>query len=146
MPKFSTHLVYLTKADSPRNVERQIIDSILARKVKRADIYWFVHVNYTDAPYTMDYRVQELIDDKVIRVDFDLGFRVQPRVNMLFRKVMSELHENKELEKVFQQLAASGVSIDDYALVQEESVTGEPLPTKYAWRVVSDKDLSLIHI
>ncbi|MBP7514169.1 MAG: KUP/HAK/KT family potassium transporter [Flavobacteriales bacterium] len=98
VPKYATHLVYLTKADSPRNVERQIIDSILARKVKRADIYWFVHVNYTDAPYTMDYRVQELIDDKVIRVDFDLGFRVQPRVNMLFRKVMSELHENKELE------------------------------------------------
>ena len=71
VPKYATHLVYLTKADSPRNVERQIIDSILARKVKRADIYWFVHVNYTDAPYTMDYRVQELIDDKVIRVDFD---------------------------------------------------------------------------
>jgi len=98
VPKFATHLVYLTKADSPRNVERQIIDSILARKVKRADIYWFVHVNYTDAPYTMDYRVQELIDDKVIRVDFDLGFRVQPRVNMLFRKVMTDLHENNELE------------------------------------------------
>ncbi len=98
IPKFATHLVYLTKADSPRNVERQIIDSILARKVKRAEIYWFVHVNYTDAPYTMEYRVQELIDDKVIRVDFDLGFRVQPRINVLFRKVMQEMHENDELQ------------------------------------------------
>jgi KUP system potassium uptake protein len=95
--KFATHLVYMTKADSPRNVEKQIIDSILARKVKRADIYWFVHVNYTDAPYTMEYRVQELIDDKVIRVDFDLGFRVQPRVNMLFRRVLQELDECSDL-------------------------------------------------
>ncbi len=98
IPKFATHLVYLTKADSPRNVEKQIVDSILARKVKRADIYWFVHVNYTDAPYTMDYRVQELIDDKVIRVDFDLGFRVQPRINALFRRVLEELHADHELE------------------------------------------------
>ena len=98
IPKFATHLVYLTKADSPRNVEKQVIDSILARKVKRADIYWFVHVNYTDAPYTMDYRVQELIDDKVIRVDFDLGFRVQPRINMLFKRVLEDLHAVHELE------------------------------------------------
>ena len=98
IPKYATHLVYLTKADSPRNIERQIVDSILARKVKRADIYWFVHVNYTDAPYTMEYSVQELIDDKVIRVDFDLGFRVQPRINMLFKRVLEELHADHELE------------------------------------------------
>ncbi len=98
IPKFATHLVYMTKADSPRNVEKQTIDSIRARKLKRADIYWFVHVNYTDAPYTMDYRVQELIDDKVIRVDFDLGFRIQPRVNMLFRRVLEDLDAQHELQ------------------------------------------------
>jgi KUP system potassium uptake protein len=95
--KYATHLVYLTKADNAGQVEQHIIDSILARKVKRADIYWFVHVNYTDAPYTMEYRVQELIDDKVIRVDFNLGFRVQPRINMLFRRVMEELEAGEEL-------------------------------------------------
>ncbi|MBK7555511.1 MAG: KUP/HAK/KT family potassium transporter [Flavobacteriales bacterium] len=95
--KYATHLVYLTKADNAGQVEQHIIDSILSRKVKRADIYWFVHVNYTDAPYTMEYRVQELIDDKVIRVDFNLGFRVQPRINMLFRRVMEELEAGEEL-------------------------------------------------
>ncbi|MBX2982270.1 MAG: KUP/HAK/KT family potassium transporter [Flavobacteriales bacterium] len=97
IPKYATHLVYLTKADNPTQVERQIINSILARKVKRAEIYWFVHVNYTDEPYTMEYRVTELIDDKVIRVDFDLGFRVQPRVNLLFRRVLEELDADHEL-------------------------------------------------
>ncbi|MBZ0205973.1 MAG: KUP/HAK/KT family potassium transporter [Flavobacteriales bacterium] len=97
IPKYATHLVYLTKADNPDQVERQIINSILARKVKRAEIYWFVHVNYTDEPYTMEYRVRELIDDKVIRVDFDLGFRVQPRVNLLFRRVLEELDADHEL-------------------------------------------------
>ena len=98
IPKYATHLVYLTKADNPRNVEKQVMESILARKVKRADIYWFVHVNYTDEPYTMEYRVKELIDDKVIRVDFDLGFRVQARINMLFRRVMEEMESAHELE------------------------------------------------
>lgn len=98
IPKFATHLVYLTKADNPNSVEKQVIDSILAKKVKRADIYWFVHVNYTDEPYSMEYRVKELIDDKVIRVDFDLGFRVQPRINMLFKRVLEEMESDHELE------------------------------------------------
>ncbi len=48
---------------------------------------------------------------------------------------MRELHENRELERIFEQLRTSGLSIDDYALVQEESVTGEKLPTKYAWEL-----------
>jgi len=46
---------------------------------------------------------------------------------------MRELHENRELERVILDLAAQGISIDDYALVQEEAVTGEKLPAKYAW-------------
>jgi DNA gyrase subunit B len=50
------------------------------------------------------------------------------------------LHENRELEKLFQQLAAHAISISDWALVQEESVTGEKIPTKYAWRVRNEKD------
>ncbi len=56
------------------------------------------------------------------------------------------LHENKELEKLFQQLAANGISIDDYSLVQEESVTGEKLPTKFAWRVQNEKDGSVSYV
>ena len=127
IPKYATHLVYLTKSGSPRNVERQIIDSILARKVKRADIYWFVHVNYTDAPYTMDYRVQELIDDKVIRVDFDLGFRVQPRVNMLFRKVMQDLHANQELafQSKYESIAKSDFHTDICYVLTERFLSVE---------------------
>ena len=98
IPKYATHLAYLSKADNPAQVERWIIYSLLARKVKRADIYWFIHVNYTDEPYTMEYRITELIDDKVIRVDFNLGFRVQPRINLLFRRVLEELDADHELE------------------------------------------------
>jgi len=47
--------------------------------------------------------------------------------------VIRELHENRELERVFTDLEAVGLSIDDYSLVQEESVTGERLPARFAW-------------
>lgn len=98
VPKFATHLVFLTKANSAAEVERKILDSILRRRPKRADVYWFIHVNWTDEPYTMEYRVNELVDDKVIRVDFNLGFRVQPRINMLFKQVLLELVECDQLD------------------------------------------------
>ncbi len=97
MPKYATHLVYLTKANNHREIEHRIIDSILNRKPKRADIYWFIHIDRTDSPYGMEYSIRELVDDKVMRIDFNLGFRIQPRVNVLFKKVMQELNESHEL-------------------------------------------------
>jgi DNA gyrase subunit B len=48
---------------------------------------------------------------------------------------LRELHENRELEQLFERLAEFGLDIEDYGLVQEESVTGEKLPTLYAWVV-----------
>jgi KUP system potassium uptake protein len=98
VPKFATHLVYLTKANDRTQVERKIVDSILRRRPKRADVYWFIHVDWTDEPYTMEYRVTELVNDKVIRVDFQLGFRVQPRINKLFKQVVQDLVSCSEFD------------------------------------------------
>lgn len=97
VPKFATHLVYLTSADNPKEIEHKIIYSILTRKPKRADIYWFVHVHTVDEPYTMEYEVDHIIPNDIIRVEFRLGFRVQPRLNLLFRKVVEDLVANKEV-------------------------------------------------
>jgi DNA gyrase subunit B len=46
---------------------------------------------------------------------------------------LRELHENRELDKVITDLHALGLEIDDWALKQEESVTGEKLPARFAW-------------
>ena len=96
--KFATHAIYLTKANNTFQVEERIIHSIFSRKPKRADFYWFVHVERTDEPYTMEYTIEELKKDKVIRVEFKLGFRVQPRINLMMRKVVMEMVANKELD------------------------------------------------
>ncbi len=97
VPKFATHLVYLTSADNPKEIEHKIIYSILNKKPKRADIYWFVHVNTLDAPYVSEYSVEHIIPNDIIRVEFRLGFRVQPRINLLFRKVVEDLVRNREV-------------------------------------------------
>jgi KUP system potassium uptake protein len=97
VPKFGTHLVYLTSADNPKEIEHKIIYSILNKKPKRADIYWFVHVDTMDEPYTCEYKVEHIIPNDIIRVDFKLGFRIQPRIHILFRQVVEALVLNREI-------------------------------------------------
>lgn len=98
VPKYATHLVYLTSADNREEIESKIIYSIMQKQPKRADIYWFVHVDVVDEPYRMEYKVSEFIHDDVIRIDFRLGFRVAPRVNLMFRKVVEDMVKNKEVD------------------------------------------------
>ncbi len=97
IPKFSTHLIYLTKANNRVHIEEKVMKSIFSKKPKRADVYWFVHVNRTEEPYTRSYDVSELSDDKVIKVNINLGFRVQPRAELYFKKIVRDLVANKEL-------------------------------------------------
>ena len=97
IPKYATHLVYLTSANNINEIEEKIILSILNKQPKRADLYWFVHVDVLDEPYTLEYKVNELMHDKVIRIDFRIGFRVDPRVNLMFRQVVIDMVQNKEV-------------------------------------------------
>lgn len=97
VPKYGTHLVYLTGADNPKEIEHKIIYSILNKKPKRADIYWFVHVDTMDDPYTCEYKVEHIIPNDIIRVDFRLGFRRQPRIHLLFQQVVESLIANREI-------------------------------------------------
>jgi len=100
IPKYSTHLIYLTSANNPKEIEHKIIYSILNRKPKRADIYWFVHVDTLDDPYTSDYTVETIIPNEVIRIEFRLGFRMEPRINLMFKKVIEDMIINKEVNIV----------------------------------------------
>lgn len=98
IPKYATHLVYLTGANKTDEIESGAIYSILKKQPKRADIYWFVHVDVVDEPYRMEYKVSEIVQQDVIRIDFRLGFRVAPRINLMFRKVVEDMVKNKEVD------------------------------------------------
>ncbi|MBN8642993.1 MAG: KUP/HAK/KT family potassium transporter [Flavobacteriales bacterium] len=97
IPKYATHLIYLTKANKTYEIEEKIVKSIFSKKPKRADVYWFLHINRTNEPFTLNYEVVELLDDKVIKVILNVGFRVQPKVELYFKKIVQDLVERKEL-------------------------------------------------
>ncbi|WP_039866768.1 KUP/HAK/KT family potassium transporter [Pedobacter sp. BAL39] len=98
VPKYSSQLVYLTSANFKTEIESKIIYSMIQKEPKRADIYWLVHVDVVDEPFTREYKVEFLIPGKLIRIDFKLGFRVEQRVNLLYRKVIEELVKNGEVD------------------------------------------------
>ncbi|MCC6290198.1 MAG: KUP/HAK/KT family potassium transporter [Chitinophagaceae bacterium] len=120
--KYATHLIYLTSANNPKEIEHKIIYSILNRKPKRADIYWFVHVDTLDNPYTCEYEVQTIIPNEVIRVEFRLGFRVEPRINIMFRKVVEDMVKNKEVNITsrYESLQRNNVIGDFQFIVMEK--------------------------
>lgn len=97
IPKFSTHLIYLTKANHRDEIEEKIIKSIFSKKPKRADVYWFAHIHRTEHPYTLDYNVSELIDDTIIKININVGFRLQPKTELYFKKIVQDLVAKKEL-------------------------------------------------
>jgi KUP system potassium uptake protein len=122
VPKYATHLIYLTSANNPKEIEHKIIYSILNKKPKRADIYWFVHVDTLDDPYTCEYKVEHIIPNDIIRVDFRLGFRIEPRINLMFRKVVEDLVANKEVNIIsrYESLASSNTVGDFQFMVMEK--------------------------
>ncbi|MGB8193525.1 MAG: KUP/HAK/KT family potassium transporter [Chitinophagaceae bacterium] len=122
VPKYATHLVYMSSANNPKEIEHKIIYSILNKKPKRADIYWFVHVDTVDDPYTCEYTVDHIIPNDIIRVEFRLGFRIEPRINLLFRKVVEDLVKNKEVNITsrYESLERNNVVGDFQFIVMEK--------------------------
>lgn len=98
IPKYATHLVYMTNAARVDEIEEKVMHSILQKRPKRADIYWFVHVNVMNEPYRRDYRVTELIKDDLFRIDFNLGFREPTKINLMFKEVLREMVKRGEVD------------------------------------------------
>lgn len=123
--KYCSQLVYLTSANFNTEIESKIIYSIIQKEPKRADIYWLVHVDVVDEPYTQEYKVEFLIPGKLIRIDFKLGFRVEQRVNLLYRKVIEDLVKNGEVDitSQYQSLNKHNISGDFRFVLLEKTMS-----------------------
>ncbi|MDU2121772.1 MAG: KUP/HAK/KT family potassium transporter [Clostridium celatum] len=97
-PKFATNLVYLTNSYSSKKVEKKIMYSILDKRPKKADVYWFVHISVTDEPYQADYTVDTFGTSYIVKVQLNLGFRVEQNLNVFLRQISTELVESGEIE------------------------------------------------
>jgi KUP system potassium uptake protein len=99
IPKYATHVVYLTKSNQGQ-IEKRILDSIFSNPPKRADFYWLLNINRNDDPYTMEYSAEVLKENKVIRINFNLGFKIQPKIGVMLKKVVADMVKNKEISPV----------------------------------------------
>jgi KUP system potassium uptake protein len=149
IPKHATHLVYMTSANNPKEIEHKIIYSVLNKKPKRADIYWFVHVDTVDDPYTCEYQVEHIIPNDIIRVEFRLGFRMESKINIMFRKVVEDLVANKEVNiySRYESLEKNNV-VGDFQFVVMEKYLSQDNELPFFERVIMKfyfwlKELSL---
>lgn len=96
--KYASNLVYLTQSKTAGELESEILYSIIRKQPKRADRYWFINMGILTDPYSVRYAVEELAPGVAYKISFKLGFRVQPRLNLLFRRVLEELSAKGEID------------------------------------------------
>ncbi len=131
LPKFATHLIYLSKARLDDEVESTILYSILQKRPKRADFYWFINVDVTDEPYTMEYKVNVIEKNDIYKVRFRLGFRVQPKISLYLKKVIQEMLANGEIDlDPYYHGFSDKTAIGDFrfVLVEEEISAENEMP------------------
>jgi KUP system potassium uptake protein len=100
VPKEATNLVYMAVANSKRYIDSNIIYSIFKKRPKRADVYWFVHVDTVDSPYTSKYSVDTIIPRKCFFIRIKLGFKADHRVNLLLNKIWHDMAESAEIDLI----------------------------------------------
>lgn len=114
VPKFATNLAYIIKANRMDQIESKVIHSIFMKQPKRAETYWFLHVDKVDEPNRFEYKVTSIIPGVLIRIDFHIGFRIDPKINLYFREVVEDLVNSGEirLESSFESLRKHGLPAD----------------------------------
>jgi KUP system potassium uptake protein len=100
IPKEATNLVYMAMTDSERQIDSNIVYSIFRKRPKRADIYWFVHVDICDDPFVKTYKVQTLVPGKVFFIKLKFGFKIEHKVNKMFSKIVNDLQESGEVDRL----------------------------------------------
>lgn len=100
VPKEATNLVYLAVADSRRYIDSNIVYSIFKKRPKRADIYWFVHIDTVDNPFTSKYSVNTIIPEKAFFITIKLGFKTPHRINALFNRIVHEMADAGEIDLI----------------------------------------------
>ena len=97
IPEYAQHLVYMVNANRSDEIEYSVLHSMLFKELKRAQVYWFVNIHVADEPYTTDYKVHHIIEKKLYRIDFYLGYRVHPSINIMFKQVVEEMEQRGEI-------------------------------------------------
>jgi len=133
IPKFAGDLIYTTRANRLSDLESKTIQSIILNEPKRADRYWFLHVDIVDDPFRLEYKFTELWPGKIFRIDFILGFKVPTRINDYFKQILDQLSEEHKINLVSSHPSLGKYNIrSDFRLVHIDR------------RVVKNLDLGIV--
>ncbi len=102
VPKIATNLIYITKANRRDQIESKIMYSIFNKHPKRANTYWFLHIDNLETPNTFEYVIHHVIPGVLIKVDFRLGFKVERKINLYFKEIIDDLVKSGEISMVSQ--------------------------------------------
>jgi KUP system potassium uptake protein len=91
IPKFATHLVYVTRAKYPNEMESKVLFSLINKQPKRADTYWFVYLTRSDEPYEFSYTVKTFSPRKIFRVDIAAGFKRGVHMDAYVHQIAKEM-------------------------------------------------------
>lgn len=150
--KYSTLLFYFTKSNKKNKIEKNIINSILSRRPKRADMYWFVNIVRTNQPYTLNYELIEIEPKKIYKIIFHIGFRIQPKTELYIKKIIHELYLSGELELKYLQPNLKKYNIDPdmkFILLQkfpsiESSLTLQELFTLKCYALIKKIEYNIV--
>ncbi|MGY3765707.1 KUP/HAK/KT family potassium transporter [Vagococcus vulneris] len=118
IPKIQTNLVFLTSKIKGHQVAGELMYSILDKRPKRAEVYWFVNVFVTDEPYTQEYYIDTMGTDYIVNVQLRLGFRMNQEVNVYLRQIVNELMEEGIIPRQPQKYTITpGRDVGDFAFV-----------------------------
>lgn len=119
IPKYASNLIYLSSAPDDGTVESKIIYSIINKRPKRADHYWFIHIDHTDEPDTLEYTVEEIVPETLFDVRMRLGFRVEPQVTVYLRQVVEDMVAagRFDLTSAYASLRSRGIPGDFHFIV-----------------------------
>ncbi len=97
VPKYATNLAFLSRAKRPDEVEAKIIYSIMRNQPKRADHYFILSITNQEDPYTFQYAIDEIMPGTIYRINFQLGFKMDRRINDYFDQVLQDMMEEGSL-------------------------------------------------
>lgn len=121
VPKFATHLVYVTRSKYKTDIESKIVYSLLHKLPKRADTYWFVYLSRSDVPYKFSYKVTPFVEKKIFRIDIAAGFKLGIHMDNYIRKIALEMEKEGlvDLSSRYPSLKEHGIAGDFRFMVIE---------------------------
>ncbi|MCW5906768.1 MAG: KUP/HAK/KT family potassium transporter [Chitinophagales bacterium] len=138
IPKEANNLVFMSMANDKSHIDSNIIYSIFRKRPKRADIYWFVHVEITNEPYGATYSVDTIIPGRLFFVRLAFGFKVEHKVNLMFGKIVEEMVKTGEVDELshYPSLRKHGMPADFKFILLNSRVAIDDALTAYETFVI----------